>query len=149
MPRRHSKVIFQVLTHSEACLVLPRLSADDWGMGMDWELAMVRTGCGTRREESIVNVLPQRDFEVHFLPSAMFMDGSGRTWSSRWSLFEVAELRTVPPNVPHIATLETPSVLRLALFLLDVLVLVVLLLLHSVQIKRRNNRIHVSVFPAH
>lgn len=35
--------IFFVLTHSEGCLVLPGPSAGAWGMGMDWELTMVRT----------------------------------------------------------------------------------------------------------
>lgn len=63
----------------------------------------------------------------------MFMDGSGRTWRSGRSLFEVAELGTVPPNVTHVAALETASVLGLPILLLDVLVLVVLLLLHSVN----------------
>lgn len=97
----------------------------------------------------MVSALPQNDREVRLLLLAMFTDGSGRTWSSRWSLLEVAKLGTVPPNVAHVATLETASVLGLPLFLFDVLVLVVLLLLHSAQIKWRNIRTHVVVFPVH
>lgn len=59
----------------------------------------------------------------------------------------MAELGTVPPNVTHVAALETASVLGLPLFLLGVLVLVVLLLLHSAQIKTGKSRIHVTEFP--
>lgn len=51
-----------------------------------------------------------------------------RTWRSGGPLFEVAVLRTVPPYVTHVPTLETTSVLRLPLLFFYVLVLVVLLL---------------------
>lgn len=52
------------------------------------------------------------------------------TWCSGSSLFEVAVLRTVPPNVTHVATLETTSVLWLPLLLFYVLIFVVFLLLN-------------------
>ncbi len=52
------------------------------------------------------------------------------TWCSVGPLFEVAVLRTVPPYVTHVPTLETTSVLRLSLLLFYVLVFVVFLLLN-------------------